>query len=67
MGVFWTGALKIVIYEFDGYSIVEARHVEGTEVLEVITGLFRNGKQINLPGQDTVKSLQKVYKKIRVI
>lgn len=64
MGVFWTGALKIVIYEFDGYTIVEARHVEGTEVLEVITGLFRNGKQINLPGQDTVKSLQKVYKKI---
>ena len=38
--------------------------VEGTEVLEIITGLFRNGKQLSLPGQDTVKSLQKVYKKI---
>jgi hypothetical protein len=64
MGVFWTGALTVSIYEFDGYRIVEARHVEGTEVLEIITGLFRNGKQINLPGQDTIKSLQKVYKKI---
>lgn len=64
MGVFWTGALNIVIYEFDGYTIVEAKHVEGTNVLEVITGLFRNGKQIRLPGQDTIKSLQKVYKKI---
>ena len=64
MGVFWTGALNITIYEFDGYRIVEAKHVEGTEVLEIITGLFRNGKQLSLPGQDTVKSLQKVYKKI---
>jgi len=64
MGVFWTGAMNITIYEFDGYRIVEAKHVEGTEVLEIITGLFRNGKQLSLPGQDTVKSLQKVYKKI---
>ena len=64
MGVFWTGALRIEIHEFDGYTIVEAKHVDGTEVLEIITGLFRNGKQIRLPGQDTLKSLQKVYKKL---
>ena len=65
MGIFWTGSIQIIIYEFEGYTIVEAQHLDGNTLLETETGLFRNGRLINLPQEISLKSISKVYKKTK--
>ena len=63
MGVFWTGEIQIRMSEFDGYIILEAWHTDTSAVTEVKTGLFRNGKYIELPKGSSLKSINKIYKK----
>lgn len=64
MGVFWTGEIQIQMTEFDGYIILEAWHTDGGTVKEIKTGLFRNSKYIELPKDSSLKSVNKVYKKV---
>lgn len=64
MGVFWTGEIQIRMTGFDGYIILEAWHTDTNSVTEVKTALFRNGKYIELPKDSSLKSLDKIYKKI---
>ena len=63
LGVFWTGDIKIQLSEFDSYIILEARHTDDNAVTDIKTGLFRNGKLVELPKESSLKSVNKVYRK----
>lgn len=64
MGVFWTGEIQIQMTSFDGYIILEAWHTDGGSATEIKTGLFRNGKYIELPKDSSLKSVTKIYKRL---
>ena len=63
MGVFWIGDIQIHMSEFDGYIILEASHTDTNAVSEIKTGLFRNGKYIEVPKGSSLRSIDKIYKK----
>lgn len=57
------GNIKIKVSEFDGYAVVEVWRMDGKNVLDNQAALFRSGHQINTPGNISLKSLDRVYKK----
>ncbi len=64
MDVYYTGDIYIQIAEFDSYTLIEVRSMDGNTILDTTTGLFKGSSLVNVQnGTKNLKSLNDVYKR----
>ena len=64
MDVYYTGDIEIKIMEFDSYTLIEVRSMDGNTITDITTGLFKGSIKVNVPsGDKNLKSLRDVYKR----
>lgn len=61
MGVSFTGAIHVEIREFDDYTALEVDEMDDITVAASASGLFKNGKMIDIPEDVTFRSVDDVY------
>lgn len=62
MGVSYKGEIYIEVLEFDGYTALEVESLSDSTVKDSTSGLFRDGKMIELPKNVTFRSVNDVYR-----